>query len=203
MPPGQVPPGQLPPPGQPGAFGPPPGIPEQPKKKGKGRLIGILIAAVVVIAAVVFGVVNFTNSAASAVAGDCLNVKEFKNNTEEPAKVDCNAPEANVKIGVKLDNSSDKCPGEFYDTYSVSGKRSYKLCLMINAKQGECWSNLDTGTDGYQRVPCTDPKADGKFVKVVPGTADEKACDGIDPVKALVYAQPPTTLCLTKPDTGA
>jgi hypothetical protein len=151
-----------------------------------------VIAAVVavVVAAGVF--TWFTSSPDRAAAGDCLNVKEFKQGTE-PAKVDCADPPANVKIGVRLDDDNASCPTGDYDEYSVSGGPSYKLCLMLNAHDGDCFANVRSTTDGYKRVDCADPTSEVKIVKVVNGTASESACDGTD--IAVSYSQPATTLC--------
>ena len=204
-----------PPQGQPGPYGPPPGqfppgqgfapgfppAPPAPPKKSKARLILGGIAIAVVIAGVVIGAINFLNSPATSNAGDCLTITEFTRGGDDPAKADCNDPKANVKIAKKLDSASDECPGgpdAGYDTYSVSGRRSssYKLCLMINAKQGDCLANFTSKTKGYVKVPCTDPSKDGELVKVVTGQADKNVCEGTDATRVAVYPEPATTMCV-------
>jgi hypothetical protein len=212
---GQPPQGQ-PPQGQPGPYGPPPGqfppgqgfapgqpgfppAPPAPPKKSKARLIVGGIAIVVVLAGIVFGAINFLKSPATSSAGDCLAITEFTRGGDDPAKADCNDPKANVKIAKKLDSSSDECPGGSdagYDTYSVSGRSSYKLCLMINAKQGDCLANFTSQTKGYVKVPCTDPSKDGELVKVVTGQADKNVCEGTDATRVAVYPEPATTMCV-------
>lgn len=197
--PGQYgpPPGQYPPPpGQPGF---PPAPPAPPKKSKAGRLIGLGIGLVVLIGVVIAGIIAFTNSPASSNAGDCLSITEFTRGGDDPAKADCNDPKANVKIGVKLESASDECPGGSdagYDTYSVSGRSSYKLCLMINAKQGDCLANFSSQTKGYQKVPCTDPTKDAELVKVVEGQASDSVCEGTDATRVAIYPQPATTMCV-------
>lgn len=189
-PPGQ--PGGYPP--APGAFGPPPGVPVQPPKKNKLRWLRILIPVVVLVVVAIGGISWFTSSPDRAAVGDCLNVKEFKQGTE-PDKVDCTDPAANVKIGVRLDDDNANCPNGDYDEYSVSGSSSYKLCLMLNARDGECFANVTSTTDGYKRVDCADPTSEVKILKVVTGTASDSACDGTDADVAVVYSEPATTLC--------
>lgn len=180
------------PPGQP--FGPPPGQPVGQRKKFTWLRITLVI--VVVIGLAITAVFFFTKSPGSASAGDCLSITDFSRGGDSPTKVDCGDPSANVKVALRLDSASASCPGDdVYDHYSVSGKYSYKLCLMINAKQGDCFSNITSSTKGYQRVACTDPTAEAEFVKVVDGTASESACDGTEADGAIVYPQPPTTLC--------
>jgi hypothetical protein len=157
------------------------------------------IAIVVVLAGIVFGAINFLKSPATSSAGDCLAITEFTRGGDDPAKADCNDPKANVKIAKKLDSSSDECPGGSdagYDTYSVSGRSSYKLCLMINAKQGDCLANFTSQTKGYVKVPCTDPSKDGELVKVVTGQADKNVCEGTDATRVAVYPEPATTMCV-------
>ncbi|WP_460437570.1 LppU/SCO3897 family protein [Amycolatopsis stemonae] len=188
------PPGQFPP-GQPGQYGPPP----VPKKSKTGAIIRFGIIGVVVIVAIVVGIVSFSNSPASSAVGDCLSITEFVQGGDDPAKADCADPKANVKIGVKLDSSSQACPGgadSGYDTYSVSGRSSYKLCLMINAKQGDCLANFSSKTKGYQKVPCADPTKDAEIVKVATGQASESACEGTDATRVAIYPEPATTMCV-------
>jgi hypothetical protein len=201
--------GQFPPaPGQPGAyppppgqpFGPPPGTPIQGRKRR--RWVWIVPLVVVVGLLVAGGITWLTSSPDNAAVGECLNVKQFKQGVE-PTKVDCNDPSANVKIALRLDDNGT-CPGNNYDEYSVSGHGSnYKLCLMLNAHDGDCFSNVTTSsTEGYKRVPCTDPTADVQILKVVNGTANESACQGLNDDGALTYPNPPTTLCAVKKNTS-
>ncbi|MGW5748893.1 LppU/SCO3897 family protein [Amycolatopsis sp. NPDC003861] len=195
--------------GQPGQFGPPPGqfppggqpgFPPAPPKRSKApRLILGGIGAIVVVAIVIIGIVSFMKSPATSNAGDCLTITEFTQGGDDPAKADCNDPKANVKIAKKLETSSEDCPGgptAGYDTYSVSGRSSYKLCLMINAKQGDCLANFTSQTKGYLKVPCTDPTKDGELVKVVTGQADKSVCEGTDATRVAVYPEPATTMCV-------
>jgi hypothetical protein len=188
-------------PGQPGVFGPPPGQPFGPPGPAKKSKLGIalaIVAVVVVGAAIVSGLVLGNSSPDSAQAGDCLNVKEFTEGSE-PAKVDCNDPSANVKVAAKLDSDNAQCPEGHYDTYSVSGQNSYKLCLIPNDKEGDCLANFSADTTkGYQRVACGDPSAEVKLVKIAQGIADESGCDGTDATMYVTYSQPLSTYCYTE-----
>ena len=197
-------PGQYPPPGQ---YGPPPGqqgfppVPPVPKRSNAAMWIRIAIVAVVVIVGGTLAIISFAKSPASSSAGDCLTITEFKSGGDDPVKADCGDPNANVKIGVKLENAHDSCPGGAsspYDTYSVTGRSSYKLCLVINAKQGDCLANLTSKTQGYKKVACTDPSAEAKLVKVVDGKADENLCEGTEGVIPVAYPQPAQTMCFVK-----
>jgi hypothetical protein len=198
MQPGQA--GFPPPPGQPG-FPSPGGQDGLPPAKKKPRLVWlrILILVAVVIGVGVLVLVNTKDSPSGAAVGDCLNVQDFSTSGAEPTKVDCGAPNANVKIGVRLDDSNGSCPAGDYDFYSVSGSSPYKLCLMINAREGDCFANVTSRTEDYLRVPCGDPKAEINVVKIIGGSADEKACQAIEGASSATYSQPPTTLCFTRP----
>ncbi|GHG50031.1 hypothetical protein GCM10017567_85970 [Amycolatopsis bullii] len=205
-------PGQYgtPPQGQPGPFGPPPGQfppgaggfpppPAPPKRSKVPVLILGGLGALVVIALVIGGIFAFKESPARANAGDCLTITEFTTGGKDPVKADCADPKANVKVAKKLDTASEACPGGSdagYDTYSVSGSSSYKLCLMINAKQGDCLSNFKSRTKGYEKVPCSDPTKDAELVKVVEGQATESVCEGTEATNAAVYPEPATTMCV-------
>ncbi|TNC29596.1 LppU/SCO3897 family protein [Amycolatopsis alkalitolerans] len=204
--PGQVPgygpmpggPGQLP-----GGFPPPGSFNPPPQKKSKLRWLRFAIPGIVLVLVVGGLAARFIGTPTDrAAVGDCLNIKEFKDGAE-PAKVDCNDPSANVKIGVRLDDENAKCPDGDYDEYWVSGDRSYKLCLMLNAHEGDCFANVRSDTEGYKRVDCADPSAEVKILKVVDGTASDSACEGTGAHGAVKYSQPPTTLCATSSTNNA
>jgi hypothetical protein len=193
-------PGFGPPPAGPGGYGPPPagygpppGVPQQPQPKSKLRWLRILLPILVVVIGGAFAIVGYATSPDSAKVGDCLAVAEFKQGAE-PDKAGCDDPSANVKIAVKLDESSAACPEGMYDEYSVTGSASYKLCLTLNAKQGDCFSNMTAETAGYKKVACTDPTAEAEVVKVVAAPNDQ--CDGTEANASATYSQPATTVCL-------
>ncbi|MDT8911460.1 hypothetical protein [Amycolatopsis sp. PS_44_ISF1] len=196
--PGQPVPGPYgPPPGQPygqpgqaGQLGPPPTAP-----KSKFRFLRLGIILVVVVVAVVIGIVSYSSSPESSSVGDCLKVAEFTDGVT-PDKVDCNDAAANVKIGARLSNASDKCPEGMYDEYEVTGRSDYRLCLVINAKQGDCLKGYQSQTAGYQKVPCTDPAKDAELVKVVEGQEGEAVCRDTEATEYRSYSQPKLTLCI-------
>lgn len=151
-------------------------------------VLTIVLVAVAVVGAILWG----TGSPDNAAVGDCLNVKEFKRGNE-PDRVRCADPSANVKVAVKLDGGGN-CPDGDYDEYSVSG--SYKLCLIPNDKEGDCLANFgSTTTQGYLHVDCADGKAEVKVVKVAPGIADESACEGTEATSYRTYSEPKSTYC--------
>jgi len=190
---GAPPEGYGPPPGTPPGYGPQPGVPQQPQPKSKLRLLRILLPILVVVIGGVFAIVSYTKSPDSSKVGDCLSVVEFKQGAE-PDKAACDDPSANVRIAVKLDESKGSCPEGMYDEYSVTGSASYKLCLMLNAKQGDCFSNMTSETAGYKKIACTDPTAEAEVLKVVDAPKDQ--CEGTEANASATYSEPATTVCL-------
>ncbi|OXM53585.1 hypothetical protein CFP75_06685 [Amycolatopsis alba DSM 44262] len=180
--------------GQPDAFGPPPGgQPTAPKRSKIGWLRFAIPVLVVVIGGGLFLYNHFTGTG-SAQAGECLSVTEFSRTADEPKKADCGAQEANVKIGARV-AGDESCPEGDYDTISMSGRMSYKLCLVVNVKQGDCLKGYLSKTAGYQKVSCTDPAKDAEMVKVA-AVSDQATCEGTEATGVATYSTPPTTLCI-------
>jgi hypothetical protein len=201
---GQQPPPYTPPGGQPPPYGqqpgsPPPAYPAaptgQPAGGGGKKKIILGIIGIVVIGIVIAGVVYFqTKSPASAEAGDCIKVNSASTTSADVEKIDCTTQEAVYKVAKKLDNSGDDCPNEFYDKYTQSGSGDgFALCLMLNAKEGDCFGNITSTSGKTERTDCA--SAEAKVTKVVSGQADEAACpEGTG--LPLVYPEPATTICL-------
>ena len=176
--------------GMPGQFQPAPMAP-----KSKFRYVRLVLSLVVLAGIVVIGIFAHSSSPDSSQAGECLKVTEFTTGVT-PDKADCNDAAANVKIGARLDNSADKCPEGMYDEYEVTGGSDYRLCLVINAKQGDCLTGFQSRTAGYRKVPCSDPAKDAELVKVVDGQEGEAVCEGTDATDYRSYSQPKLTLCI-------
>lgn len=163
---------------------------------GGVRWLRVVIPVVIVVVLIaVMTVVGSFGSPARSNVGECLNVTEFKQGAE-PAKADCGDPKANVKIAAKPERPGDSCPEGAYGVYSVGGENPAKLCLMINAKQGDCFANFTSQTAGYTKVRCNDHRRDAEFVKIVEGKSDKKLCDNTGAAYVLAFSQPPTTMCV-------
>jgi hypothetical protein len=194
--------GQQPPPPygqQPaGEFPPGPTFDAQPpaKKKNTRRILTIVIALVVIAVGVVVALVVNRNSASSANAGDCIKVKSASATNADVEKIDCNDKAAVFKVAKKLGNDTDQCPTPDYEKYEQSGGSSsdFALCLMLNAKEGDCFANFDT-PDKRARADCNG--AEVKVTKKVDGKSDESLCD--QQSIAVTYPEPATTFCLAQP----
>ncbi|WP_433267821.1 LppU/SCO3897 family protein [Actinosynnema sp. CS-041913] len=201
---GAQPPGyQGPPPNQgyppPGGFPPPQDFPPPPKKKtstGAKALIGVVVLGIAAI--VVIGMIAGAGSPGRANAGDCIKVNSASVGKADVDTVDCSSPEAAFKVAVNLDSSTSACPsGDYFEYSDRGGRRSngFKLCLVFNAKQGDCFKQEGTIVAGKTTKVTCDSSATHKVTKVV-NTSDENACASGEAV--VVYSQPATTLCLVK-----
>jgi len=117
--------------------------------------------------------------------GECLRV-----NTADAADIavtDCADPNAVYKVAVRRDTSAQPCPGSSYVTYTQTD--TLRLCLTLNARQGECFAERDA------RVPCTAADASFQVARVVEGAADPNRCGESHADNAIVYPEPKLTLC--------
>ncbi|MER5263676.1 hypothetical protein ABTZ99_16555 [Actinosynnema sp. NPDC002837] len=199
--PGQ--PGQFGQPGQPGQFGQP-GYPQQfppPPAKGTSRGAKALVAVVAlgIVGIVVAGIIANITGPSGAEAGDCIKVISASVTDADVEKIECSSPEAAFKVAANLDSSTDSCPPGDYSEYSDRGGRrsnGFKLCLMLNAEEGDCFKEDGTIVAAKTTKVTCDSSASYKVGKVVRGRADENECESGDTVT--VYSQPATTICLTE-----
>ncbi|MEU4763539.1 hypothetical protein AB0H12_09800 [Actinosynnema sp. NPDC023794] len=191
---------------QPGQFGQPgqPGYPQQfppPSAKGTSRGAKALVAVVVlgIVGVVVAGIIANVTGPSGAEAGDCIKVISASVTDADVEKIECSSPEAAFKVAANLDSSADSCPDGDYAEYSDSGGRrsnGFKLCLMLNAAEGDCFKEESSIVAAKTTKVTCDSSASYKVGKVVQGRADENECESGDTVT--VYSQPATTICLTE-----
>ncbi|WP_214321174.1 LppU/SCO3897 family protein [Nonomuraea sediminis] len=142
---------------------------------------------------------------ANAQPGNCLEALGQDPKTTGFHIVDCGAPNAAYKVALRL-GRFDSCQTNTYGYATSGGSRrsGWHLCLTLNAKVGDCFhQEVGFPTGKAVKVPCG-AGATYRVVKSVPGTADKALCgeDAVDPVRndlarpiALVYPQPPLTIC--------
>jgi hypothetical protein len=168
---------------------PPP--PAEPGRSGRLPKVVLGIVLLVIAGLVLYFLIRAGQEPVAAEPGECIKVVSAQD--AEIERVDCAAPEAVYKVAARLTSTSAACPeGEYSELTSGS---SMKLCLMLNAKEGDCFSTTFAGRNRtHERVPCG-PSAEYKVVKVVTGKADSKLCVNGDVVAS--YTEPPMTICLT------
>jgi hypothetical protein len=165
--------------------------PDDPPKKASPAskiVLGLVLAAVAGL--VVYAVVSGNQGTINAQQGDCIKIVSAADAQVGP--VDCGSADAVYKIAKKLDSAKGVCPeGEYSELTSGS---SVKLCLMLNAKEGDCFATEAIGRNRtHERVACGG--AQYRVVKVIPGTVDSKACAQGNVVAT--YSEPMTTICMT------
>ncbi|MBC6447179.1 LppU/SCO3897 family protein [Actinokineospora xionganensis] len=175
-----------------------PGFIPPPSGPSKGKIIKLVVILVAIVAVGIGGFFAFNKSAASAAVGDCIKVKNDSATNADVEKIDCTKPEAVFKVAKKLDSASANCPKDSdYMEYEQSGRRGgggFSLCLMVNAKVGECFTDLRKSAEA-RKVPCGDPKVKFEVLQVVEGKNDPEACTvkGVD--DGFMYAEPKVTIC--------
>jgi hypothetical protein len=205
-PPPQTPPGGQPyggpPPGGPAGPGGPPPVgyatppppPPAAKPSNTGKFIKIGIGVVVIAVVAVFAIINWGKSASSAEVGDCIKVNNASATDADVEKIDCNSQEAVYKVGATFDSSTATCPEGDYDSYTESGRGSLTLCLMLNAKDGDCFTSSGSET---KKADCG--SADFKVLKVITGTTEDGDCpEGTQ--DSFTYSEPKTVQCVAAPD---
>ncbi|WP_367132912.1 collagen-like protein [Saccharothrix sp. HUAS TT1] len=195
--PGQFGPGQ---PGQPGHYGQP-GYPQQlpppPKRTSTGAKALVAVVVLGIVGVVVAGVLAGINGPAGAEPGECIKIVSAGVTDADVEKVECSSPEAAFRVAAHLDSSADSCPDGDYAEYSDSGGRrsdGFKLCLMLNAAEGDCFKQEGTIVAAKTTKVTCDSSATYKVGKVIGGVADENECESGNTVS--VYSQPATTICL-------
>ena len=181
-----------------------PGYPQQfppPPAKGTSRGAKALVAVVAlgIVGIVVAGFIAGATGPAGADPGDCIKVVSASATDADVEKIDCSSAEAAFKVAANLDSSADSCPDGDYAEYSDRGGRrsnGFKLCLMLNAAEGDCFKEEGSIAAAKTTKVTCDSSASYKVTKVVPGRADENECESGDTVS--VYSQPATTICLTE-----
>jgi hypothetical protein len=170
----------------------PGGIPVKRSKKKLWITLGIVLA--ILVGGGAWAVVAGQKSPANADKGDCIKVNSASATDADVEKIDCGDKVAVFKVAKRLGNDTDNCPEGPYQKYEQSGRGSdFALCLMPNAKEGECFSDFDSA-DKFARSDCGAANTEIRVTKVLDGTNDEKACTGDD--VPLAYPEPPTTFCV-------
>ncbi|MFC6093220.1 LppU/SCO3897 family protein [Saccharothrix lopnurensis] len=175
------------------------GQPFPPPRKGLSKAAKALVGAIGlgVVGIVVLGLVTGLTGPGGADAGDCLKINSASVTDSDVEQIDCASPEAAFKVAVRLDSGTGACPtGDYTEFYTSGGRRGdgYKLCLVLNASEGDCFKQEGTIVAAKTtKVTCGTP--DAFKVERVIGSSDENACASGD--TAVVYSLPPSTICLT------
>jgi hypothetical protein len=157
------------------------------------------VIGIVVVLAVVVGVALWLQSSSpgSAEVGDCIKVNDIANADIE--KVDCASEDALYKVAKTDDDPNASCPTSAYVAYSETGRNELLLCLALNADVGDCYQATQ---QVHKKVDCTSPDAMFEVTDVFEGKEDPAQC-GEAEQDALVYPEPPLTICRVAPKTAS
>ncbi|MBB5852828.1 hypothetical protein ACFQ05_05985 [Amycolatopsis umgeniensis] len=162
-------------------------------RRSKWFWVGILVPVAIVLLSASSWIFGYLSNTDDVRVGDCYAITTFGDVDADPAKADCGSAEANAKAGAKTEAGA-ACPEGEYDQLVVDKTfASYKLCMMINAKQGDCLENFLADSVAYQKVPCSDPAKDAEVVKVTDGAA---TCDDTEATHLKGYSTPLSTVCV-------
>ncbi|MDQ3789257.1 MAG: hypothetical protein M3422_18685 [Actinomycetota bacterium] len=136
-----------------------------------------------------------SRGANEANVGDCVRI--VKGGVDAELEVlECGTPAAVYRVGLELDGG-ERCPAGPYTEYSMIGMGAWSLCLVLDARPGQC---LENTVDGLAVTDC----AGGAFkvTSVLADKADAKACpppppDVVAYPEPIVYPKPPLTICMT------
>jgi hypothetical protein len=157
------------------------------------------------------------NDMSRAQPGDCLEALGKAKKTIDFQIVDCEAPIAAYKVARRLVGSGMLSCGSSTYGYADSARtrrstRRWHLCLMLNAKVGDCFhQEVGFPTGKATKVVCG-PSATYQVVKVAEGIADRTLCgddaghpliDDLTRSIALVYPNPPVTICTDRVSAGS
>lgn len=191
--PGPPPPAPYPPPY-------PPGYPA-PSRGSSGTaliVVGSLLLA--------FGVLGFLGRIAnvatrvdkSAHIGDCLSQNDFRDSVLAPPHRDCADPESIFEV-VSRGDASATCPDGKVEksAYAYLRDGTTTLCLMLNLKQGQCYTATGTPDNPtFASATCTGSGPRVEVVKRVDGSTDTSSCP--QGSRAFTYPKPARLYCLQR-----
>ncbi|WP_306749534.1 LppU/SCO3897 family protein [Saccharothrix yanglingensis] len=159
--------------------------------------MGVVLVAVIGGVAAIIATRVLNPAPPTYAAGDCVKTGggQFHATVE---KVDCGDRGAVHEVGLYLDDPDADCPAESYSSYEQTGGKEdeFKLCLVLNASEGDCFSIPTISLGEEKKVDCGSDEANRRVTEVVDGTADKAACASDSVENARVYPAPERTVCL-------
>lgn len=129
--------------------------------------------------------------------GDCVKVNDDSADDADVDPLDCAKPDAVFKIAIKLDSGAATCPedGDYLE-YEETGRlgAGFSLCLVLNAKVGECITDLKKAADA-EKVACADPTAKFEVVEIVDGGTKPEDCASSEVDDGFIYPEPQMVIC--------
>jgi hypothetical protein len=182
----------------------PTGYPGPPRPGSSGTAL-IVVGSILLgfgVLGVLGGVVDAASragrSAGSANVGQCISAFSTREPSRTPKPQDCDKPDSTLEVAGK-GGSSAKCPDGKREgsDYSFLFDGTTTLCLMLNLKQGQCYSMSGGATDPtFVATACDGSNPRIKVVKRVDGSSDGALC--LAGTKAISYLSPARLYCLQR-----
>ena len=138
-------------------------------------------------------------SARSANVGQCIAESNMRENNSTPAPgQDCDKPDSIFEVAAKGDGSA-LCPdGKRQDSlYAYLFDGTTTLCLMLNLKQGHCYTASGTAENPqFDAADCNGSATVIRVAKRVDGSADVALCPA--GTKPISYPTPARLYCLER-----
>jgi hypothetical protein len=226
MPPGYPPPGPYaygyPPPGgpvntgYPNQPGPPPPSPYPPayppphypagypaaRPRGSAGT-GLIITGSILLGLGILGFLGrmadvVSTSARSLHAGQCISQSDYHDNVPKPTPQDCSDPNSIFEIASKGDGSANCPDGKLEDSkYAFMRDNNTTLCLMLNLKQGHCYTATGTPDNpSFAAATCDGSGPRLKVVKRSNDSSDLTQCPS--GTRAFSYPSPTRLYCLER-----
>lgn len=208
-PPGYPPPNPYPPgypPPQPPTYPPvsPAGYPA-PRPRGS-RGTALIIVGSILLAFGVLAILSQLGNAASRVGhsarsanvGECVGASSGRDHNLHPPPQDCDKPDSTLEV-VTRGGSSATCPDgkRKGSDYSVIFDGTTTLCLILNLKQGQCYSVSGTNDDPtFIASACDDSPTGIRVVRRIDGSTDAALCP--EETKPISYQTPARLYCLER-----
>jgi hypothetical protein len=179
----------------------PPGYPA-PRPRGSSGTALIVVGALLL----AFGVLGFLGRLANVATrvdnsphvGECLSQNDFRDSVLTPPHRDCADPESIFEVVTRGDASAT-CPDGKVDksAYAYLRDGTTTLCLMLNLKQGQCYTATGTPENpSFATAACTGSGPRVEVVKRVDGSADTSLCP--EGTRAFSYPNPARLYCLQR-----
>jgi hypothetical protein len=200
---GYPPPSSPPPPTYPPPY--PPGYPVEPPRGSSGTAL-IVVGSILLVFGVL-GIVSQVGNAASragrsvrsANVGQCIAASSMRVDKPAPAPPqDCDKPDSIFEVASK-GGPSAMCPdGKLEDSqYAFLHDATTTMCLVLNLKQGQCYTATGTAQNPTFAVADCDASPTGfNVVKRIDGSSDTALCP--QGTKSIAYQSPARLYCLSR-----
>jgi hypothetical protein len=130
--------------------------------------------------------------------GQCIRQSDYRDNVINPAPQDCADPNSIFEIAGKGDGSANCPDGKLEDSkYAFMRDNNTTLCLMLNLKQGHCYTA--TGTPDNPSFAASTCDASGPRLKVVKRSDDSSNVTQCPSgTRAFSYPSPTRLYCLER-----